>query len=68
MNENRLIEIESKLAYQEDTLQQLNTVISDQQKQIDQLERLCKMMVERLKELSEAQKHDGHSIERPPHY
>ncbi len=68
MNDARLIEIETKLAYQEDALQQLNNVVYSQQKQIDYLEALCKQLIERVKELSE-QKPDGASLtEKPPHY
>ena len=37
MDEDRLVEIETRLAFQEDTLQQLNDVICRQQDQIDRL-------------------------------
>ena len=37
MNDDRLVEVETKLAYQEDTIQQLNEVICRQQDQIDAL-------------------------------
>jgi SlyX protein len=69
MNEQRLINLETKLAYQEDTIQQLNDVIFAQQKQIDQLELLCQHLVDRLKELAEQHPADNITYtEIPPHY
>ena len=41
MNEERIVNIEAKIAYQDNTLQELNDVIYRQQKQIDQLEAIC---------------------------
>jgi SlyX protein len=37
MNEDRLIEIETKIAYQEQTIKDLNDVIYEQQKEIERL-------------------------------
>ncbi len=68
MNEQRLIDIETKLAYQEDTVQQLNDVVFAQQKKIDQLELLCQHLLDRLKDLSEQQSGNVTFIEKPPHY
>jgi SlyX protein len=69
MNEQRLIEIETKLAYQEDTIQQLNDVVCSQQKQIEKLETICKHLIDRSKEFSEiAAKVNAESHEKPPHY
>ena len=68
MNEQRLIDIETKLAYQEDTVQQLNDVVFAQQKKIDQLELLCQHLLVRLKDLSEQQSGNFTFIEKPPHY
>jgi len=36
--ENRIIEIETKIAYQEDTIEKLNQVVTVQQKKIAQLQ------------------------------
>jgi SlyX protein len=66
---NRLIEIETKLAFQEDTIQALNAVICQQQKQIDQLEATVRMLIERYRQLSataDADHKPAHEI--PPHY
>lgn len=68
MIEKRLIELETRLAYQDDAIQALNEVICRQQKQIEQLDATCRLLVERLKTLwAAAQSVDG-SDEKPPHY
>jgi len=43
MNEDRLTEIEIKLAYQEKIINDLNDVICDQQKEIEKLGLICRM-------------------------
>jgi len=35
--ENKIIDLESKLAFQDESINELNEVITDQQKQLDQL-------------------------------
>lgn len=68
-SEARLVDIETKLAYQEDTVLALNDVVSQQQKQIDQLETMVKLLVERIKLLSAAAETTGPMVdEKPPHY
>jgi SlyX protein len=64
MDEQRLIEIESKIAYQDDTIFQLNDVLCKQQNQIDRLENLTQQLLGRVRDLSENSTVD----ERPPHY
>jgi len=69
MSEKRLVGIETKLAYQEDTLQTLNDVVSRQQMQIDQLERTCKLLLERLEEITKSgSPGESNGNEAPPHY
>ncbi len=68
MNEDRIIELEIKIAYQDDLLQALNKIVGQQQQQIDRLEATCKMLNERIKGLS-AEGAGGENIEEvPPHY
>jgi SlyX protein len=68
MNDDRIIELEIKAAYQEDLLQELNKIVSRQQQQIDRLEATCKMLNERIKSLS-TESGAGKNIEEvPPHY
>jgi|TARA_B100002003_G_scaffold243129_1_gene267127 SlyX protein len=38
--EEMLVELQTKLSFQEDLLQQLNTVVTRQQNQIDELRRI----------------------------
>lgn len=68
MNEKRLVDIETKIAYQEDTIMQLNNVVCEQQKQIDQLEATCKLLIDRIRELSPAEETGKPKTEIPPHY
>jgi SlyX protein len=65
----RLIEIETKLAFQEDTIQALNAVVCQQQKQIEHLEATLKLLIERYRQLS-AEPDTGNKPvhEIPPHY
>ncbi len=66
---DRLIEIETKLAFQEDTIQALNSVVCRQQQQIEQLEATLKLLIERFRQLSADQEPGGKPAdERPPHY
>ncbi len=72
MTEQRLIDIETKIVYQEDTIAQLNDVIYKQQNQIDALELLTQQLLVRVKDLSESVSASPISVfgdnERPPHY
>lgn len=69
MSDDRLIEIETKLAFQEDTIQALNAALCRQQKQIDQLEATLALLVERYRQLSLEQDAGGKPAhEIPPHY
>ena len=66
MDDDKLIDIETRLTHQEGTLQELNDAMSSQQAQIMELERLCKSLIDRVRALSEDDI-DG-SEEKPPHY
>lgn len=68
MNDERLIELEIKAAYQEDLLQALNKIVAGQQQRMDRLEATCSMLHERIKSLS-TESHSGESMDEvPPHY
>ena len=66
--EDRLVEMEIKITYQEDTVQELNKVIYQQQKMIDQLEATCRFLLDQVKDLSDTASEKSVSNERPPHY
>lgn len=68
MDEQRLVDIETRLAFQEDTIDRLNEVIYRQQELIDRLIARCEMLGTRVKELAEKLPEDGDGEERPPHY
>ena len=69
MDDNRLIDIESKLAPQEHLLAERNQAVTSQQAQIAKLEALCSGMLERLKSMAEQPDSAGaNNEERPPHY
>jgi SlyX protein len=67
--EKRITELEIKVAYQEDTIQQLDSVICRQQDQIDAIKKQFKQLSESTKELSEGSKESSSIIDDiPPHY
>lgn len=66
---NRLIEIESKLAYQEDFLQSLNDTVIEQAKLIDFLvKRLEKIQSDVESVVESSQFNSKPDDELPPHY
>jgi SlyX protein len=62
----RVDTLETRLAYQDETVEQLNQTITAQWKQIDALARQIAQLSERLRE-AEARA-PGPAAERPPHY
>ncbi len=67
MNDNRLTELEIKSAYQEDLLQELNKIVSQQQHQILLLEKTCQLLHERMNSLR-MENNDEAVDSPPPHY
>jgi SlyX protein len=63
----RIDALESRLAYQDQTIEQLNETITTQWKQIDMLTRKLAALTERLQE-AEANTAVAPASERPPHY
>lgn len=63
----QLIDVQSQLAFQEDTLHALNDVVTRQQQQIENLHELCNSQKSQLDEISSDMGKDGLD-ERPPHY
>jgi len=68
MSEERLVEIETRIAYNELTLTELSDIVCAQHKQIDKLEKICRKLAEQLGSVTEPV--SGNSIleEKPPHY
>ncbi|WP_461480932.1 SlyX family protein [Porticoccus sp.] len=68
MDEERLVDIEMRLAFQEDTIERLNDVICRQQELLDRLLARCDMLGTRVRELADKLPDEGGGDERPPHY
>ncbi|NRR29906.1 SlyX family protein [Oxalobacteraceae bacterium] len=68
--EDRFIDIEIKLAHQEDMVESLNQRIYEQQKQIDKLEQMCAALAQHARDQQQSGGGGGGSAanERPPHY
>lgn len=68
MSEERLVDIEVKLAHQEQSLIELNDVITKQQEKIMKLDELCGFLVDRIRSIGESSPGDASGNEQPPHY
>jgi SlyX protein len=68
MSDERFIELETRLAHQDQALFELNEVVTRQQQAIDRLERLCAALAQRLENMGEALSAGAPADERPPHY
>jgi len=66
--ENRLIELETRLSFQEDTIHQLNEVITRQQDQIDLLNEQLSELKKRVQATSTSNIKDESEETPPPHY
>lgn len=68
MNDDRLVDIETKVAYQEDTVQALNDALCQQQRRIDQLALQLKVLAEKMGDLAVAREGEKQEQEIPQHY
>lgn len=69
MNEERLMDIEMKIAFQEKTIKELNDVVFEQQQEIERLGAICDLVLRRTREFSDfIPGSDGPADEKPPHY
>jgi len=66
-DEQRIIELESRLTHLDDTVEQLNDVISAQQRTLDRLERLSQQFIEEQQNLKD-QLAPALNDSPPPHY
>ncbi len=66
--DQRLVDIETRLAFQERTLLELEEVILRQQREIDQLVNRLEVTEQRLQALAEPQLGDPSQEPPPPHY
>ena len=69
MIEERIVELETRFAYQDETLRVLSDTVAEQQRRIDTLTALCRQLTERLRTLSsEGELKSNPADEIPPHY
>ena len=68
MSEERFIDLESRLAHQDQLLHQLNNVVTDQQAKLMQLEELCRSLIDRVRSVGDGGEPGDPADERPPHY
>jgi SlyX protein len=68
MIEERLVNIEAKITFQEDLIEELNKVVYQQQKKLDRLEAICESLARHIESLSEERNEGTPANERPPHY
>ncbi len=66
-SDDLIIELQTRLEFQDLTIAELNDVITDQQKQLDSLSRRLEMLGDNLKIL-EASVETEQQDEKPPHY
>lgn len=68
MHEDRLIDLETRIAYQDATIQELNAVVTAQQLRLIELERLCAQLGDRVARLGQDIFKGSAADEVPPHY
>ena len=67
-DEDRFIDIEIKVAHQENLVESLNQTMYEQGRRIDQLEAMVAKLAEHVRILRDAGPGQGPVNERPPHY
>lgn len=68
MTEQRLEKIETKLAFQEDLIEELNKTVYRQQQMIERLEATCTALAQHIASLNQSVNSGKPVDERPPHY
>lgn len=68
MSEQRFVDLESRLAHQDQLLNTLNDAVTSQQAQIMRLEELCKSLIQRVRSMGDSAADGNAADERPPHY
>lgn len=66
--EQRINEVETRLAFQETMLQELNEALTSQQQQLSQMQAVLEKLRERIVELASNMQPDASIEPPPPHY
>lgn len=64
----RLNEMEARLAFQDDTIEALNEVVSRQELELVRLQRALELLARRQADLAASMPGDGEDDQPPPHY
>lgn len=67
-DETRFISLETKISHQEFQLDELNEVVYQQQRQIDDLEKRLSLLIKRVESAMTGENEIGPPGEKPPHY
>lgn len=68
MSDDRLMDIETKLAFQENTIDELNSVVIEQQTEIDRLKNAVEYLLDKVQQIADTRMERAPSNEKPPHY
>lgn len=67
--DEQLIDLQTRLAFQEETIAELNKILTDQQRQLDKLQLEMNVVAQRCRELVDAiEAGPSATDEKPPHY
>jgi len=66
--QNRLMELETRISYQDHTISELNEVVTDQQQQIDVLGKLVKQLRSQFNQTQDSGLAHPDEEVPPPHY
>lgn len=66
--QEKIIELETRLSYQDDTVLVLNDIVAGQQKQIEVLEKQLKLLSKQIKALHPSDIGPAEEEAPPPHY
>jgi len=68
MSDERLVELETRIAFQEDHIQELNRSLGDQQRLLERLTAEVRELRQQLRTLDRGQPRDRAAEPPPPHY
>jgi len=66
--EARIVELETRLAFQEDSIHHLNETVAAQQRRIDSLTEIVELLTQRLQQIAASPLHGDGEEPPPPHY
>jgi SlyX protein len=66
--EQKIIDLESQLAFQEDTIETLNQALSSQQRQLDDVQFKLKHVLDKVKSMEPSNIASASEETPPPHY